>query len=1045
MEKKKVLNIKEEYQQILEKLPEGILIAVEDEAAEYMNQELKQFLNIAGENYERGLAQKLFKKLNMNNEDHNHTESNIEGGKIHTTQLESTKINDIRCVKPQHLTSLQDFLIDKEWSKEGDHFYELNVQQEQHVQQFEEEERIFTHIQKLDIFFKQKPAQMVIIRNISHIIHYEKAKNENKYQELLTQTMSHEMLTPLNSIIIMSTLVEQKIQAKFLLEGGISGGIGSSVDKDAQDIKQSLDYLGIVKSSANILMFLVKDLLDLMYIKQNLFSPELRTFSTIEACQDVMKCYKFQADEKKINLSLEVSDLIKHKITNIKGDKTRYQQILLNIVQNGIKFTQTGEVKVKISILGGHLCSECGFLETSVQDTGIGIAEEKREKLFKLFAMINDMKETTISIQGIGLGLSICKQLTEKLGGTIKLESIVNQGTEVTFTFPFQCQVHDAESTINGNVGLIAFSGSNQRSNPESFCDNITQKSGHSNKSRNRPRQYFGVEIFQTQNINISPKYEDQHQRIPTSGAQMVRDGERTYRNTNKHSIRRQVSQMQTFQNYDNVIESQTVTLERNASKHQMKVDPKKSVYQQYGGSRQSPSDKLYYPEDNSDIDYQDSLILAGSRSIHRKSFHSVQPNHVYIPMHLSYHEKSLSGVVPAPEEISSSQHNQCLFKLFKSNDLKQVTIINNSTQKQLALIEEDIQDHSIDLSEIMLHHEKDPMIGSAANQEFCRKKPTGYFPQYLASESRYRDSFQEKGEAPRQLTFYQFRSGVENTQKMKFDDNSCSKDFEQSIQFKQSINQDSQDMRLMHQPDTKNDQFESGESREQSEDQETPINTSQINHQINQVDPTIVEQDSELEETGNKHSSYHQNTLNNQLNDDENDNTIEDVSNALMMYDAGATEDNHTLKCSCETQILIVDDNMFNLLPLELILKQFFQVTVDRALNGQEAVNMFQKNLLKKCCNLKYKLVLMDLNMPVMDGYDATAIILQKFWNVFPEGHYPNGDQLFIVAITAFVNDTNIKKCYKVGMKEVLHKPINFEALGKVIDQYFYYRTVQQ
>ena len=80
---------------------------------------------------------------------------------------------------------------------------------------------------------------------------------------------------------------------------------------------------------------------------------------------------------------------------------------------------------------------------------------------------------------------------------------------------------------------------------------------------------------------------------------------------------------------------------------------------------------------------------------------------------------------------------------------------------------------------------------------------------------------------------------------------------------------------------------------------------------------------------------------------------------------------------------------------------------------------------------------------MPVMDGYDATAIILQKFWNVFPEGHYPNGDQLFIVAITAFVNDTNIKKCYKVGMKEVLHKPINFEALGKVIDQYFYYRTV--
>ena len=81
--------------------------------------------------------------------------------------------------------------------------------------------------------------------------------------------------------------------------------------------------------------------------------------------------------------------------------------------------------------------------------------------------------------------------------------------------------------------------------------------------------------------------------------------------------------------------------------------------------------------------------------------------------------------------------------------------------------------------------------------------------------------------------------------------------------------------------------------------------------------------------------------------------------------------------KCSCQTQILIVDDNMFNLIPLEKMLSKMFSQPVDKAFNGQEAVNMYSKNLMKNCCSKKYKLVLMDLNMPIMDGYEATIQIL--------------------------------------------------------------------
>jgi PleD family two-component response regulator len=88
--------------------------------------------------------------------------------------------------------------------------------------------------------------------------------------------------------------------------------------------------------------------------------------------------------------------------------------------------------------------------------------------------------------------------------------------------------------------------------------------------------------------------------------------------------------------------------------------------------------------------------------------------------------------------------------------------------------------------------------------------------------------------------------------------------------------------------------------------------------------------------------------------------------------------ENSQKKECGCESTVLIVDDNFFNLVPLELILRETYQLQVDKAQNGLEAVNKFRLDLNKKCCNIRYRMVLMDLNMPVMDGYRATEIILQ-------------------------------------------------------------------
>ena len=81
----------------------------------------------------------------------------------------------------------------------------------------------------------------------------------------------------------------------------------------------------------------------------------------------------------------------------------------------------------------------------------------------------------------------------------------------------------------------------------------------------------------------------------------------------------------------------------------------------------------------------------------------------------------------------------------------------------------------------------------------------------------------------------------------------------------------------------------------------------------------------------------------------------------------------------------------------------------------------LFEKNQAKTCCSTRYKLILMDLNMPIMDGYEATIQILRR------ARQNQSGDSLAVVAVTAFVNEENIKQCYYVGMKEVLHKPVNF------------------
>ena len=137
--------------------------------------------------------------------------------------------------------------------------------------------------------------------------------------------------------------------------------------------------------------------------------------------------------------------------------------------------------------------------------------------------------------------------------------------------------------------------------------------------------------------------------------------------------------------------------------------------------------------------------------------------------------------------------------------------------------------------------------------------------------------------------------------------------------------------------------------------------------------------------------------------------------------------------ECSCVPRILIVDDTEFNIIPVVMMLRNFFQIeAVDQALNGQQAVDMFTR-LLNKPCGCRFRthiLILMDLSMPVMNGHDATKLILATSAGRFEPR---------IVAVTSHTNANLKESCSSVGMQDVFNKPLSKKCLEEILEEHFW------
>lgn len=244
----------------------------------------------------------------------------------------------------------------------------------------------FTHIHHQQQDMTKMNEQLIIARD--------KAQESDRLKSSFLQNISHEIRTPLNIIIGFSDMVAQ-----------------------TKNPKEHLEFNKVIRENSNIMLKLVNDIVDFSKIETNTLTLTKSTFNIREVLDEIEK--RIVIDEfKTIDVKIDKIDL------EIESDKERFLQIIFNLIDNALKFTNEGSINLSCR-------KNEKLVHIKIKDTGIGIPEVEQTKIFTRFYKIDQFT------QGAGLGLTVSKSMATLIGGDITVESVHGKGTTFEFTFPY--------------------------------------------------------------------------------------------------------------------------------------------------------------------------------------------------------------------------------------------------------------------------------------------------------------------------------------------------------------------------------------------------------------------------------------------------------------------------------------------------------------------------------------------------------------------------------------------------------------------------------
>tara|TARA_R110002049_G_scaffold150612_2_gene313757 strand:- start:5580 stop:8597 length:3018 start_codon:yes stop_codon:yes gene_type:complete len=248
------------------------------------------------------------------------------------------------------------------------------------------------------------------------------AEQANRSKNIFLASMSHDIRTPMNAIIGLADVLKK-----------------TGLNKDQSQ------YIQVINSSAQSLLSLINDIMDFSKIEANQLELEIISFDLRQAMDDCADLIFFQASEKRLEFVYFVSPSVPRYVL---GDPNRLRQIILNLACNAVKFTESGRVELWIELLSRN--DQSAQLLIEVRDTGIGLSEMARQKLFTPFVQADS--STTRKFGGTGLGLVISKHLVDLMGGKIDFRSEEGGGTTFSFKLKVKLDAKSLQSSRSSNI-----------------------------------------------------------------------------------------------------------------------------------------------------------------------------------------------------------------------------------------------------------------------------------------------------------------------------------------------------------------------------------------------------------------------------------------------------------------------------------------------------------------------------------------------------------------------------------------------------------------